>query len=123
MALRDKLRRLERLARGKLDSFVLADGTRYYYDPQEAFKNAFQFFSDSMRADHSGEPRPDPPEIMRAIADARDRADALSRAMSGYSHLLPIDRDALLSRGEFVPRSLLAGVEYEDLGVLEDLSE
>jgi hypothetical protein len=123
MALRDKLRRLERLARGKLDSFVIADGTRYYYDPQEAFKNAFQFFSDSMRADHSGEPRPDPPEIMRAISDARDRADALSRAMSGYSHLLPIDRDALLSRGEFVPRSLLAGVEYEDLGVLEDLSE
>jgi len=123
MALRDKLRRLERLAREKLDSFVIADGTRYYYDPQEAFKNAFQFFSDSMRADHSGEPRPDPPEIMRAISDARDRADALSRAMSGYSHLLPIDRDALLSRGEFVPRSLLAGVEYEDLGVLEDLSE
>ncbi len=123
MALRDKLRRLERLARGKLDSFELRDGQRYYFDPQEAFSHAFLFFSDSMRADHSGEPRPDPPEVLRAVAGARDREEALSRALGGFGGLLPIDREALLSRGELVPRSLLAGVEYEDLGVLEDLSE
>jgi hypothetical protein len=123
MALRDKLRRLERLARGKLDSFVLADGTRFFYAPQEAFAQAFMFFSDSMKADHNGAPRPDPPEILRAVAGARDRGDALSRALGGFGGLLPIDRDALVERGEFVPRSLVAEVEYEDLGVLEDLSE
>ncbi len=121
MALRDKLRKLEKNMRGTMGSFELADGTRFFFDRQESFKNVFQFFSDSMTADHRCEPRPDPPHILQAVAGARDRADALSRAMSGYSHLLPIDRDALLSRGEFVPRSLVAGRELGE--PLEDLSE
>ncbi len=121
MALRDKLRRLERLARGKLDSFVLADGTRFFYAPQEAFAQAFMFFSDSMKADHNGDPRPAPPDILQAISNARDREDALSRALGGFSHLLPVDKDALLSRGEFVPRELVAGRELGE--PLEDLSE
>jgi hypothetical protein len=123
MALRDKLRKLEKNMRGTMGSFELADGTRFFFDRQEAFSHAFLFFSDSMTADHKCEPRPDPPYILQAVAGARNRADALSRAISGYSHLLPIDREALIERGEFVPRSLVAGVEYEDLGVLEDLSE
>ncbi len=123
MALRDKLRRLEKLARGTMDSFVLRDGTRHFFDRQEAFCQAFSFFSDSMRAAHSGEPRPDPPPILEAVAGARDREDALERALGGFVGLLPIDRDALLSRGELVPRSLVQGYELEDLGSLEDLSE
>jgi hypothetical protein len=123
MGLKAKLGKLQRAMLGKLDSFELADGTRFFYAPQEAFAQAFMFFSDSMKADHDGEPRPDPPEILRAVAGARDREDALSRALGGFSHLLPVDKDALVERGEFVPRSLVAGVEYEDLGALEDLSE
>ncbi len=123
IALRDKLRRLEKLARGTMDSFVLRDGTRHFFDRQEAFSQAFLFFSDSMRAAHSGEPRPDPPPILRAISNARDREDALERALGGFVGLLPIDKDALLSRGVLVPRSLIQGYELEDLGELEDLSE
>jgi hypothetical protein len=123
MALRDKLRRLEKLARGTMDSFVLRDGTRHFFDRQEAFCQAFSFFSDSMRAAHNGEPRPDPPPILEAVAGARDREDALERALGGFVGLLPIDRDALLSRGVLVPRSLIQGYELEDLGELEDLSE
>ncbi len=123
MGLKGKLDRLQKTMQGKLSSFELADGTRYFFDPEESFSHVFQFFSDSMMADSRREPRPEPPEILKAISNARDRGDALSRAMNGYSHLLPIDRDALIERGEFVPRSLVAGVEYEDLGVLEDLSE
>jgi hypothetical protein len=76
-----------------------------------------------MRADHTGEPRPAPPPILQAISNARDRGAALSLALGGFAHLLPIDKDALVERGEFVARSLVQGVEYEDLGVLEDLSE
>jgi hypothetical protein len=106
-----------------MDSFVLRDGTRYYFDKNEAFSQAFLFFSGSMKADHSGAARPDPPPILEAISNARDREDALSLALGGLSHLLPVDREALIQRGEFVPRSLVAGVEYEDLGVLEDLSD
>jgi hypothetical protein len=123
MALRDKLRRLEKLARGGLDSFVLRDGQRFFFDKNEAFGQAFLFFSDSMRADHSGEARPDPPPILEAISNARDREDALHRALGGFAHILPIDRAVLLSRGELVPRSLVQGVELEDLGELQDLSE
>ncbi len=122
--LRDRLARLEKALRGNLESFELESGTRYYFDRGEAFSQAFLFFSDSMRADHGGEARPDPPEILRAISNARDREDALGRALGGFSHLLPVDKDALVERGELVPRSLLAGVEYEDLGEpLGDLSE
>ncbi len=121
IALRDRLRRLEKLARGKLDSFVLRAGTRHFFDRQEAYSQAFLFFSDSMRADHSGEPRPDPPPILEAIADARDRGAALSLALGGFSHLLPVDEGALVERGEFVHRSLVVGRELGE--PLEDLSE
>jgi hypothetical protein len=124
MALRDKLRRLEKLARGGLDSFELRDGRRFFFDKNEAYGDAFLFFSGSMKADHFGSPRPDPPEVLLAVAGARDRSDALSRALGGFSHLLPIDKDALIQRGELLPRSLVQGVEFEDLGEpLEDLSE
>ncbi len=123
MGLKGKLDKLQKAMRGNMGSFELVDGRQHYFDPQESFRHVFQFFGDSMTADHRREPRPDPPEILKAISNARDRSDALSGAISGYSHLLPVDRDALIQHGEFVPRSLVAGVEYEDLGVLEDLSE
>ncbi len=117
--LRGWIRRLERVGQDEMSHFDLADGTRYYFDPQEAFKATFLFFSDSMHADHAREPRPEPPEIVRAVVGARDRSEALSRVMGGSSHL-PLDREALVERGEFIPRSLVAGREYGDLGVLED---
>jgi len=123
MALRDRLRKLEKTMCGTMDSFELRDGQRFFFDRQEAFSQAFLFFSDSMKADHSGEPRPEPPPILEAISNARDREEALSRALGGFSHLLPVDEGALVERGEFVPRSLVQGVEYQDLGALEDLSE
>ncbi len=109
--------------RGSMESFELADGQRYYFDKGEAYGAAFLFFSDSLRADHSGEPRPEPPEVLQAVAGARDREDALSRALGGFAHILPVDREALISRGELTPRPLVQGVELEDLGELEDLSE
>jgi hypothetical protein len=122
MALQDKLRRLEKAMRGTLSSFELADGSRYYFDPQEAGKTTFKFLADSLTADYKRAPRPDPPALLQAVANAKNRGEALSRVMGGYPHL-PVDREALLARGEFVPRSLVAGRSYEDLGILEDSSE
>jgi hypothetical protein len=113
MALRDKLRRLEKVARGRLSSFELRDGQRYYFDPQEAWKITFRFFTDSMDADFKREPRPEPPDLLKAVADARDRKGALSLVMDGGSHL-PLDREALVERGEFVPRPLVSGRTYEE---------
>ena len=118
-----RLRKLEKSMRATMDSFELESGQRYYFDKGEAYGAAFLFFSDSLRSAHSGEPRPEPPPILRAVSNARDREDALERALGGFVGLLPIDRDALLSRGELVPRSLIQGYELADLGSLEDLSE
>ena len=107
MALRDRFRRLEKVTRDKLTHFELQNGRRYYFNPQEAFTTTFRFFSDSITADYKREPRPDPPELLKAVAAAKDRGEALSRVMGGFSHL-PLDREALVERGEFVPRSLVA---------------
>jgi len=106
MALRDKLRRLEKNMRGQLGYFELADGTRYYFDPQGVFRHTFIYFANSLRTDYKREPRPEPPEILRAIANAKDRGEALALVMGDYSHL-PIDQEALIQRGEFVPRSMV----------------
>jgi hypothetical protein len=114
MALRDRLRRLEKTMQGKLAHFELEDGQRFYFDPQEAFN--------SMGAVWKREPRPEPPALLKAVADAKDRVEALEIVMGGSS-FLALDREALVERGAFVPRSLVAGREYGDLGVSEDLSE
>ncbi len=111
MGLRAKVNRLQKAMRGKLDSFELADGGRFYFDPQDAFSITFVYFTDSMRSDWKREPRPEPPELLRAVADAKDRSEALHRVMGGSS-FLPVDREALVERGQFVPRSLVAGEEY-----------
>jgi hypothetical protein len=112
MGLRDKLRRLEKAAQGKLSHFELADGQRHYFAQEEAFKATFLYFTDSMRADYARDPRPDPPALLQAVASARDRRGALSRVMGGSS-FLPVDERALVEDGVFVPRSLVAGREYE----------
>lgn len=122
MALRDKLRRLEKTMRVQLGYFELQDGSRFYFDPEEKFRDTFKFFTDSMYADYKREARPEPPDLLKAVARAEDRGAALDLVVGGASHL-PLDRDALVERGEFKPRSLIAGRTYEDLGVLEDLGE
>src|SRR5215207_106192 len=122
MALRDRFRRLEKAMRGKLSYFELADGGQFYFEPQEAFKATFLYFMDSLRADYHRQPRPEPPKVLKTVANARDRREALSRVM-GSSSFLPVDEEALIERGEFVPRSRVAGREYGDFAGLEELSE
>ncbi len=122
MGLRGKLSKLEKAMRGNLDSFELVDGTRFYIDPREAMKISFLYWGNCMRADWKREPRPEPPDLFRAVANAKDRGEALSRAMGGSS-FLALDREALVERGEFVHRSLLAGHEYGEDGVLRPTTE
>jgi hypothetical protein len=122
MALRDRLRRLEKTMRGRLSSFELADGTTFYFEPEEQSKAMFLYFADSMTADYKRKPRPEPPELLKAVANAKDRSEVLSHVMNGYSHL-PLDREALIECGEFKPRSLVAGRSYEDLGIQDEPGE
>ncbi len=115
MALRDKLRRLEKTMRGKLASFELADGSRYFYEPEAAWGELFLHGSDCLEADYRSEQRPEPPEILTAVARAKDRRSAVERLYAPDSHpFTAYDLEALVERGEFLPRSFLAGHGYEE---------
>jgi hypothetical protein len=71
--LRTLLRNLKRDARGELESFVLEDGSRYYYDRQETHKELFLHAYDVQLGD--ADKWPEPPEIYRKM-----REDSLRRA-------------------------------------------
>ena len=107
MGLKGKLNTLQRRMSGNLDFFELVDGRRHYFDPQEASVATFKFFADCLRAEWKREPYPEPPELIKRVADAKDRGEALYRVMGGCSHL-PLDSEALVERGELVPRCLRA---------------
>jgi hypothetical protein len=121
MTLRGQLKRLEQSLRGTLESFVLEDGSRHYYDPTSG--ECFLHSMDCLRAQGEGETTfPEPPETIKAITRARDRAAALNQLyLDGSFGVFPYDVDALLERGELVPRSMVAGRELGE--VLTDLSE
>jgi hypothetical protein len=89
MGLRGWLKRLERDARGDLESFVLMDGSRYYYNPISG--ECFLHSMDCLRAQHYGTPYPEPPETLKAITRARDRRAALSQLYSGTFDIFPYD--------------------------------
>ena len=82
--MRNRLRRLQRAARGDLDWLDLQDGTRFYFQPMEAHKALFMERMDGLRvlaspdlsegahAEPPQEPPPTPhvPEIRTALAKA-----------------------------------------------------
>jgi hypothetical protein len=121
MTLKGHLKRIEQSLRGTLDSFVLEDGSRFYYDPTSA--ECFLHSMDCLRAQGEGKTTfPEPPETVKAIARARDRGVALNQLYPSASFgIFPYDVEALLERGKLVPRSMVVGRELGE--VLEDLSE
>ena len=121
MGLREQLRGLKRDLRGNLDSFPLEDGTRYWFDPSSA--ELFLHAVGCLSAQGDGVDFPEPPETLKAVARARHREAALNQVLGGASFVLfPYEFEALVERGELVPRSLVAGHELGE-GPLPDLSE
>jgi hypothetical protein len=115
MGLRDKLKRLERGASEDLASFALEDGTRHYFDP--ASGECFLHACDCLRAGSDGEPFPEPPKTVKAIARARDRREALNWLYpNGSFGIFPYEAEALVERGELVPVAWM-------LHPVEDMSE
>ena len=107
------MQRLEKAMRGKLDYLELREGGRYWFDPCIAQIELFGHAMRSAYTDYKGEPRPDPPEILRALAGAKDRKAALERFYPARGSMLSYayDLEALFERGELVPRSFMAGGE------------
>lgn len=98
------LKRLEQRSQQDLVSFALVGGGRFYHDPTlgVCYLHAVACF----RAQQRGEPFPEPPEPIKALTSvaARDRGAALEQ-VAGDS--FPYDRQALIERGELVPRSMV----------------
>jgi hypothetical protein len=113
VGLRGNLRRLERGAREDLASFILEDGSRYYYNPESG--KCFLHPCACISAGYEGEPYPEPPETIKALTRARNKAAALDTACGGGFDLFPYEREALVERGEHVPLSWIQP--------LEDMSE
>ena len=120
--MRAKLRRLEAEVRGTLDHIELADGSRHWYDRAETAKELFLYSCDCARTGRVAD-RPEPPEILRAVAGARDRRAALERVSpESPMSFFTFERGPLVERGELVQRSFVAGRDADDSAV-EDLSE
>ena len=115
MGIKEKLRRLEKALWGNVDYIDFADGSRYLYDPAEIWGQVFKHGGDCLRADYKGEQRPEPPEILKAVAKAKDRRSAVEGLYAPGSHpFMAYDLESLVERGEFVPRSFLANHSYEE---------
>jgi hypothetical protein len=120
VGLREKLRRFEQAARDYLESFELEDGSRFYYDPASA--EVFLHSMECLRAQGEGKTTfPEPPPVVTAIARAKNRAAAFEKVFDGTFSVVPYDTEALVRRGEFVPRSMVVGCELGE--PLPDLSE
>ncbi len=117
-------RRLQRLIAAlkgsSLDYIEQADGSRYYFNPESP--ELFLFGLNSVKRHYHGEPLDDPPELLRAIANAKDRREALRRVFGDVTvSTLPYELEPLVDRGELVERSLVAGHPLAQ-GPLEDRS-
>jgi hypothetical protein len=91
--------------------FELVDGTQFSHDPKTTASELLVYTSACARADYFGESRPEPPEVLRACAQAKDREAAFvqlypNRGSGPDRPALPIVPEALIERGELVPRSL-----------------
>jgi len=113
--LRTLLKNLKRDARSELESFVLEDGSRYYYDRLETYRELFLHGYDVQLGE--ADKWPEPPEVYRKICEARDPAAVLKRLApdhpSAFVDVSQIfDTAILVSERRLVP---LENAPIEDL--------
>ena len=120
MGLRGELHRLRAALRGQLSYFPLADGSKHWYDEEQAFAELFLFGSACMKAGRV-EDRPEPPEIVLGLARAKDRRAAFESLEP--VPFFPFEHEPFVERGELVHRSLVVGRDVDGEPCVEDLSE
>jgi hypothetical protein len=108
---RNELARLKRRVGGAALAIKQEDGSTYTIARDEAYGVLLDHLSDSLVADYRYEPRPAPPPVLKAVASAQNRERALSQLLGHYGHLLAVDPESLVERGELVPRDLTPGYE------------
>jgi hypothetical protein len=102
--LKPLLKRLEHKLRGELESFELQDGSTHYFSPGRG--ELYLHTAACLRAAYKGKPYPEPPATLLALCRARDRLSAVEKVATGG--MFPYDREALVERGELVPRFMVA---------------
>ena len=120
MGLKRWLAQLDRRAQGSFASFVLLDGTTFYYNA--ASLTLIQHWIACATAGHPDN-WPEPPEAVRAVAKAKDPEAALESICGGGPEWIPYDREALVTEREIRPVSLVAGLDVYDQEDVPDLSE
>jgi hypothetical protein len=103
--MKNKIRRLERAARGSLASFELLDGSTYWYDP-EVFLEVFHFYLECLAS--SAHDWPDPPEPVKMVLQAKDVEAAIPQVFGSF---LPFDRELLVKERRLVPRALVSSFD------------
>ncbi len=116
--MRGRLRRLQAKLRGQFDYFELEGGGKHWYDPQAVGAELFLHGCACLRAG-APENRPEPPEIVRALARAKDRRAAFDALAP--NPLWPYELEPFFERGELVHRSMIAGRDVD--GAPLNLSE
>ena len=118
MGLRGWIKKLERDARGDLESFVLEDGSRFYYDRLETYKEMFLHAMDVQLG--RGEDWLEPPEIYRKMLEARDPAEVLKRFEPENPQVALVNVDEIFDADALVNERRLVLLDVEPV---EDLSE
>src|SRR5215207_6762430 len=114
--MRSWIRRLERDARGHLESFELLDGSTYHCDRLQTYKELFLHAYDVQPGDT--EKWTEPPEVYRKICEAKDPAAVLERfrpedPQRAFVNLAELyDTDVLVNERRLVP---LTHAPVEDL--------
>src|SRR5215211_3964063 len=115
---RSWIRRLERDARGHLESFELLDGSIYYYDRMETYKELFLHAYDVQLGD--ADKWPEPPEVYRKMCEAKDPAAVLERLKPEDPGRAFVDVTQIYDTGVLVNERRLVPLPYPPV---EDLSE
>jgi len=105
VGLKDAIKKLEKTVQANQESFELADGWRYYYDPDEVYSTLFLHFMNVLRADHDRVPRPEVPELIQAVARAKNRIRAFRQALDGVS-FVAFEEGPLIGQGRLFQKRL-----------------
>ncbi len=121
--MKQKLKRLEQAARGSMEFIELETGERFWYEPMQAQISRYLWSLECGRANNVAE-RPEPPPIIQALLNAKDRRAAYEQIYTEQIlDLMPFDPETLIERGELVHVSMIAGREDPDDAFVPDLSE
>jgi hypothetical protein len=101
---RDKLKRLERAARGHLKSFELLDGSRYFFDPSSP--ELFLHWTECIKADRAHD-WPEPPEVVRKACEAKDVEWVTEQLIGKGWNCLVYDPEVLINERRLEPRGLV----------------